>query len=108
MKICQQYQRDVAGKLKGMREAYFQKLEEIKEYQKMNEEIKKFNSSALRKNQRELLDVPRTPCCPTHRFFRDLMFLKSMIRGWLELELRKWKRMNSKMASPGKEGRRKK
>lgn len=52
MKICQQYQRDVAGKLKGMREAYFQKLEEIKEYQKMNEEIKKFNSSALRKNQR--------------------------------------------------------
>lgn len=51
----------------------------------MNEEIRIFNSTALKKRQKQYLDVPARPPKPQTKFFRNLEMFKAMIRGWLEV-----------------------
>jgi hypothetical protein len=60
----------------------------------MNIKIIEFNKTALKKRQKPLLEVPKTPCSPSLRYFRNISFLKSMIRGWFEVEYRKWSKIN--------------
>jgi hypothetical protein len=60
----------------------------------MNIKIIEFNKTALKKRQKPLLEVPKAPCYPSLRYFRNISFLKSMIRGWFEVEYRKWSKIN--------------
>ncbi len=60
----------------------------------MNRKIIEFNKTALKKRQKTLLEVPKKPCYPSPRYFRDISFLKSMVRAWFELEYRKWSKLN--------------
>lgn len=48
----------------------------------------------MKKRQKPYLEVPKKPCYPMTRYFRNVTFLKSMIRGWFELEYRKWSKVN--------------
>lgn len=48
----------------------------------------------------ELLNIPPKPAFPIFRFFRDLQFLKSLIRGELEVEYRKYKKKNYHLFQP--------
>lgn len=40
------------------------------------------------------MEIPKKPALPIFRFFRDLLFMKSMIRGELEILFRKFKKKN--------------
>ena len=47
------------------------------------------NQTRSEKKQRKLLEVPKKPIPPQHRIFRNLDILKSMVRGWFELQYKK-------------------
>ena len=81
---------------------YDRKLQEIKEFEKMNEQIRIFNETALKKRQKEFLDVPKKPTIPQHRFFRDVSTLKNMVRGWFEVEYRRYKKVKKEKAKINK------
>jgi hypothetical protein len=54
-----------------------------------NELIKAFNLKALKKHQKQELNIPKAPSYPVTRYFRDVSQLKSMTRTWFEIEYRK-------------------
>jgi hypothetical protein len=91
--ICLQYQMEVAGRMVDLLASRQSKLAEIKEFEKMNKEIIEHNKKLNGKKQmRQLLNIPKSPVPLLFRFFRDIVFLKTMIRGELELNLRKTKK----------------
>ncbi len=50
-----------------------------------NIEIAEFNKKALKKNQKNYLNIPNVPPKPIGRYFRDIQILKSMVRTWFEI-----------------------
>lgn len=48
-----------------------------------------YNKGKPESKKRAYLDIPVKPFQPQHRFFRNLDILKSMLRGWFQIEYKK-------------------
>lgn len=89
--ICLEYIKDESLKYRYIYEAYRHKQEEIEQIIKMNSVL------ALEKSKsKKELKVPKSPCKPIHRFFRNGDILKSMVRTWFEIEYKKYSRKSQK------------
>lgn len=93
-KLAYKYISQESSKLQHLFDDYNEKLKEIEEFKEMNKKISEYNKTALKKRQKPLLQVPKKPSPPSLRYFRNISFLKSMLRGWFEVEYRKWSKMN--------------
>jgi|JI6StandDraft_1071083.scaffolds.fasta_scaffold12750_11 hypothetical protein len=76
--------------------SYLVRVDELYDHNRLNEEIRKLNKNLPVKQQKPLLDVSNVPRPPYYRYFRDLDILRGTIRGWFEIELRKFDKKNKK------------
>lgn len=88
-KVCYDYMVDESMKFRHIYDAYRKRVQEIEEFVRENEKIREFNKGKAESKKKGYLEIPQKPNPPQHRFFRNLDILKSMLRGWFEIEYKK-------------------
>ena len=64
-------------------------MKQIEQFIQHNLEIMEENKKRPEEKQKAYLEVSKKPVPPQQRFFRNLDILRSMVRGWFELEYKK-------------------
>lgn len=94
-RIVYEYLIDESIKFRYIHDAYLKRVKELEEFRRENKETEKYNKKqSSKKKQKKYLELPKDPVRPQHRFFRNFDILKSMMRGWFELEYKKYIKKN--------------
>lgn len=90
-KFIKEYMVDETKKYHKLYKLYLAKLKQIEDFKEKNEEMKKKKG----KKELKLLRVPDVPIRPEIRYYRNLDSLRMAIRGWFEIEYKKFMKLNA-------------